>query len=86
VTRRLSVVWPDPRPFAGRDGAPIRLLAVSDDIDPTLDHEINRTALGRLDGICRRSSVATPVFPSTGGASGALPTGFADESLFAAIL
>jgi hypothetical protein len=51
VTRRLSVVWPDPRPFEGRDGAPIRLLAVSDDVDPTLDHERNRAALGRLDGI-----------------------------------
>ena len=51
MTRRLSVVWPDPRPFTGRGGAPIRLLAVSDDIDPALDHERNRTALGRLDGI-----------------------------------
>ncbi len=51
MTRRLAVVWPDPRPFAGRDGRPIRLLAVSDDIDPALDHEVNRAALGRLDGI-----------------------------------
>ncbi len=51
MTRRLSVVWPDPRPFADRDGRPIRLLAVSDDIDPALDHEVNRAALGRLDGI-----------------------------------
>jgi hypothetical protein len=51
VTRRLEVVWPDARPFADRNGAPIRLLAVSDDIDPALDHEVNRTALGRIDGI-----------------------------------
>jgi hypothetical protein len=51
VIRRLSIVWPDPRPFAARDGAPIRLLAVSDAVDPALDHEINRAALGRLDGI-----------------------------------
>ncbi len=51
MTRRLSVVWPDPKPFAGRDGRPIRLLAVSDDIDPALDHEVNRAALGRLDGV-----------------------------------
>lgn len=51
MIRRLSVVWPDPRPFEARAGAPIRLLAVSDAVDPALDHEVNRTALGRLDGI-----------------------------------
>jgi hypothetical protein len=51
MTRRLSVVWPDARAFEGRDGSPIRLLAVSDDIDPALEHEVNRTALGRIDGI-----------------------------------
>lgn len=51
MIRRLSVAWPDPRPFEGRGGAPIRLLAVSDEIDPALDHEVNRTAIGRLDAI-----------------------------------
>jgi uncharacterized protein len=51
VTRRLTVTWPDSRPFASRDGAPIRLLAVSDDVDPALEHAVNREALGHLDAI-----------------------------------
>ena len=51
MTRKLTVVWPDPRAFEGRDGASIRLLAVSDDVDPALDHAINREAIGRVDAI-----------------------------------
>jgi hypothetical protein len=51
MTRRLTVEWPDPRPFASRDGAPIRLLAASDAVDPTLDHQVNRDALGRIDAV-----------------------------------
>jgi uncharacterized protein len=49
VTRRIELVWPDPRPFVGRDGRPIRILASSDEIDPALDHAVNRTALGAID-------------------------------------
>jgi hypothetical protein len=51
MTRRLTVVWPDRGPFDGRNGAPIRLLAVSDAVDPALEHAINRVALGHLDAI-----------------------------------
>jgi uncharacterized protein len=51
VTRRITVAWPDPRPFDGRSGAPIRLLAVSDEPDPTLDVAANRAALGHLDAV-----------------------------------
>lgn len=51
MTRRLTVEWPDPKAFKARDGAPIRLLAVSDAPDPALEYEVNRQALGRLDGI-----------------------------------
>jgi hypothetical protein len=51
MTRRLTVVWPDRRPFERRDGAPIRMLAVSDAIDPALDHAVNRDAIGRVDVI-----------------------------------
>jgi hypothetical protein len=50
VTHRLTVPWPDPRPFRTHTG-PIRLLAVSDDPDPALEHEANRRALGPLDAI-----------------------------------
>jgi Icc-related predicted phosphoesterase len=51
MIRRFSVEWPDPRPFAGRDRMSIRLLAVSDVANPALEHEVNREALGRIDGI-----------------------------------
>jgi hypothetical protein len=51
MIRRLSVNWPDPRPFARRRGAPIRLLAVSDVAEPALYHEVNRDAIGPIDGI-----------------------------------
>ena len=49
MTRRLAIEWPDPRPFEGRDGAPIRLLAVSDAIEPTLADARNRSELGSID-------------------------------------
>ena len=51
MIRRLRIEWPDPRPFAARDGRPIRWLAVSDQEEPALDFDANRTALGRLDAI-----------------------------------
>jgi hypothetical protein len=51
VTRHLSVEWPDPAPFRDRGGAPIRLLAVSDQFDPTLIDQRNRQALEPIDAI-----------------------------------
>ena len=51
MTRRLTVVWPDRHAFDGRDGAPIRLLAVSDDVDPALEYAVNRDVIGRVDAI-----------------------------------
>ena len=51
MTRRLTVTWPDRQPFETRNGEPIRFLAVSDAVDPALDHAINREALGHLDAI-----------------------------------
>lgn len=49
MTDRLRVRWPDPMPFAARDGRPIRLLAVSDEPDPTLDSPISRERIGPID-------------------------------------
>jgi len=49
MTDRLRVRWPDPAPFAERDGRPIRILAVSDEPDPTLDAPATRAGLGRVD-------------------------------------
>ena len=49
MTRRVSLVWQDPRPFRGRNGRPIRILAASDEPDPALDIARNREALGTID-------------------------------------
>jgi uncharacterized protein len=51
VIRRVSLEWPDPRPFAGREGRPIRLLAVSDEPEPAFEFERNRDELAPIDGI-----------------------------------
>jgi hypothetical protein len=51
MTRTLSVVWPDPRPFVDRGGSPIRLLAVSDLPDPALEYAANRSAIEPIDAI-----------------------------------
>jgi hypothetical protein len=49
MTRRLAIEWPDPAPFRDRDGAPIRLLAVSDMLEPTLLEARNREAVAPVD-------------------------------------
>jgi len=51
VIRRLEIDWPDARPFVDRDGRPIRLLAVSDVVDPALEQAANRAGIGPIDGI-----------------------------------
>jgi uncharacterized protein len=51
MTRRLSIAWPDRRVFAGRGDTPIRLLAVSDEVDPALEHQVNRDRIGRIDAV-----------------------------------
>lgn len=49
MIRRLSLEWPDPRPFRDRGGAPLLLLALSDQREEALSFEVNREALGRPD-------------------------------------
>jgi hypothetical protein len=49
MTRRVSLDWADARPFRGRTGRPIRILAASDEDDRALDHAANRDGLGRID-------------------------------------
>jgi uncharacterized protein len=51
VIRRISVRWPDDRPFRDRDGRPIRLLAASDEREPSMEVEANRQAIAPLDGV-----------------------------------
>ncbi len=49
MTDRLTVPWPDPSPFVRRAGRPIRLLAVSDEVDASLESERTRETMGALD-------------------------------------
>jgi hypothetical protein len=49
VTDRLRVRWPDPAPFVDRDDRPIRILAISDEPDPSLDSSATRAGLGPVD-------------------------------------
>ena len=49
MTKRLAIEWPDAAPFRDRDGAPIRLLAVSDVMEPTLLDIRNRDAMSPVD-------------------------------------
>jgi uncharacterized protein len=49
VTDRLTVEWPDRRAFANRGNRSLRLLAVSDEADPSLDRDASREALGEVD-------------------------------------
>jgi uncharacterized protein len=49
MTRRVTVTWPDPRPFEARSGRPIHILAASDEHDRALDRPANRDMLGPID-------------------------------------
>jgi uncharacterized protein len=51
VTDRLRVRWPDPAPFVARAGRPIRILAISDEPDPSLDSPATREGVGDVDFI-----------------------------------
>ncbi|MDQ2689144.1 MAG: metallophosphoesterase [Chloroflexota bacterium] len=51
MTDRIRVTWPDPEPFRARDGRPIRILAISDEPDPSLDSAATRDGLGEIDVI-----------------------------------
>ncbi len=51
MTRNLTLEWPDPTPFRDRDGLSIRILAVSDLLEPTLVDVRNRRALEPIDVI-----------------------------------
>lgn len=49
MTDRLRVRWPDARPFRERAGRPIRILAISDEPDPSLESPATRDGLGEID-------------------------------------
>jgi hypothetical protein len=49
MTQRLEVRWPDPLPFVGVGGRPIRILAVSDEPDQSMDSAVTRQRIGAVD-------------------------------------
>ena len=49
MTERLSVRWPDPKPFVSVGGRPIRILAVSDEPDLSIDSAVTRERIGPVD-------------------------------------
>jgi hypothetical protein len=49
MTDRVTLPWPDAAAFAGRDGRPIRLLAVSDEVEASLESARTREALAPID-------------------------------------
>jgi hypothetical protein len=49
MTHRIELEWPDQTPFRGRGGASIRLLVISDAMEPSLMDRRNREALGPID-------------------------------------
>jgi hypothetical protein len=51
LIRRLTIPWPDDRPFRGRGGRPIRLLAASDEREPGLEVEANRAGIEPIDAV-----------------------------------
>lgn len=49
MTDRLRFEWPDAALFEARGGRPFRILAISDEPDPTLDSAATRDGLGDID-------------------------------------
>ncbi len=49
MTERISVRWPDPVPFVSVGGRPIRILAVSDEPDLSIDSAVTRERIGAVD-------------------------------------
>ena len=49
MTQRLTLRWPNDRPFVHSSGRPLRLLAASDEVDPALEALANREALEPVD-------------------------------------
>jgi uncharacterized protein len=71
VTDRLRMRWPDAAPFVGREHRPIRILAVSDEPDPSLDSPATREGLGPIDLVIGAGDLQPEYLSFVGDAFGA---------------
>lgn len=71
MTDRLQLTWPDPRPFEGRGGRPIRLLAVSDEVERSLESEATRAQMGTIDILVGAGDLEPPYLAFLADAFGA---------------
>jgi hypothetical protein len=71
MTDRLRLSWPDPAPFAARGESTIRLLAVSDEVDRTLDSAATRRQLGTIDMVLGAGDLEPPYLAFLADAFGA---------------
>jgi hypothetical protein len=51
VTKHLQLAWPDPALFATRGGRPVRILALSDEVEPSIESPTAVESLGPVDFI-----------------------------------
>lgn len=51
MTKHLRVTWPDAALFARRDGRPVRILALSDEVEPAIESPTALDSLGPIDFI-----------------------------------
>ncbi len=71
MSHRLRVAWPDAALFAARDGAPFRILAVSDERARSLDSAQTRRAMGKIDLIVGAGDLEPPYLSFVADAFGA---------------
>jgi hypothetical protein len=71
VSHRLRVPWPDAHLFAGRDGRPFRILAVSDEEAGSLDSPASRAAMGPIDLVVGAGDLEPPYLSFVADAFGA---------------
>jgi uncharacterized protein len=71
VTDRLRLKWPDRAPFAARGESTIRLLAVSDEVDRSLDSAATRQQFGKIDMVLGAGDLEPPYLTFLADAFGA---------------
>ena len=71
MTDRLRLSWPDRAPFAARRESTIRMLAVSDEVDRSLESAATRQGLGPIDLLLGAGDLEPPYLAFLADAFGA---------------